>query len=78
MKVGNFRKLLEGLPDDAELVLSKDEEGNDFSPVSDITEGMYYSTETWYGEFFAMGDLDEDEQEEKDVGVQAFCIWPVN
>jgi len=38
MKVKKLIKILEKLNQDAEIMLSIDEEGNDFKPIIDVTE----------------------------------------
>jgi hypothetical protein len=61
-----MRKLLGAFSDDAEVVLSKDGEGNSFSPLSDLSRGRYVADTTWCGEFHG-----SDEGE-------TCCLWPVN
>jgi hypothetical protein len=54
------------LGDDTPLILSKDAEGNGFSPLAEMTVEFYAATSTWSGE------LDDDE------GVESIVLWPVN
>jgi hypothetical protein len=43
MKVKQLKLLLEKCNDDDVVVLATDEEGNRFSPLSDVEQGMTYS-----------------------------------
>lgn len=63
-------------PPGTPVIMSKDGEGNDFSPYADTSPGNYAATTTWYGEMFNDDDLDgrvEGEDYEKVV-----VLWPVN
>ena len=67
---------LKELPVDAVLVQSRDGEGNGFSPISELTLGVYLEDTTWSGEFT---DCDEDAGDLRERGaVQSVCIWPTN
>lgn len=55
---------------DAEVVMSRDAEGNGFSPLEQMTIGWYVAETTWSGEF-----SDEEEGEGTEAAV---CLWPVN
>jgi hypothetical protein len=69
--VKQLRERLALCPDDAIVVLSKDAEGNDFSPLpfdDGLAIGRYVADSTWSGEFRA-----DDEAE-----VVAVCLWPTN
>lgn len=67
---------LKELPADAVLVQSRDGEGNGFSPVAELTLGVYLEDTTWHGEFT---DCEEDEGKLRERGaVQSVCIWPTN
>jgi hypothetical protein len=69
--VKQLRERLALCPDEAIVVLSKDAEGNGFSPLPDgdgLSVGRYVADSTWSGEF--RGD-DPDE-------VVAVCLWPTN
>ena len=56
------------------IVMSKDAEGNNFSPLSDYSVGWYEPTCTWAGEYY--NDDDHDSESEDDVRV--VCLWPVS
>lgn len=73
MKVKDLKMLLNGVPDDFEVVLSKDGEGNGYSPLADHCVGQFDEEE---GEF---------EQYIDDAGTRvltisesnAIVLWPV-
>lgn len=50
MTVETLREVLDGLPDDMPVILSKDAEGNGFSPLASAGPGRYEPTSTWSGE----------------------------
>lgn len=61
---------LAGVPDDAELVLASDAEGNEFRPLSQAIVGVYIPISDGRGDFF------NDETESGGEGVPAVCLWP--
>ena len=48
--VGDLIDYLATQPRDRKVVMSKDAEGNGFSPLADASEGMYAADSTWSGE----------------------------
>jgi len=81
MKVKDLIELLGTLPGDMEVIMSKDGEGNGFSPwCGDHSVGEYTPETTWYGEF---SDSEEDDETgvETEIPVErqnAVVLWPVN
>lgn len=73
MTVRQLRETLADMPEDALVVLSKDAEGNDFSPVESAERSFslnyYRAITTWYGEI---------EEGERDGLPLALIIWPTN
>lgn len=69
MKVKELIKLLQKEDPEREVVMSKDAEGNCFSPFVEFSKGQYVPENTWSGEF--IGDREEE-------GKKALCLWPVN
>jgi len=61
---------LSELPPDAEVVMSKDEEGNRFSPYFAFSVGYYEPLNTWSGEF-------ESHDTARGGNINAVCLWPV-
>lgn len=68
MKVKELIELLQKEDPEREVVMSKDAEGNCFSPFVEFSTGTYTPDNTWSGEF--RSDEDKDEK--------ALCLWPVN
>lgn len=67
MKVADLKILLARYPDNFEVILSADGEGNNFSPLAEVVGGKYEETNTW------SGDFDPD-----DAAVNSICLWPTN
>ena len=72
MTVKEMIELLQDLPQDHKVIMSKDSEGNSFSPFEDYSEGIYTEETTWYGDWRQDEDLEKGEKE------NAICLWPVN
>jgi hypothetical protein len=72
MKVGELRKILDGIPSTFEVVLSSDGEGNSFSPLADTSEAEYQPLSTYDGEL-----ADEGSEEDRIVvNRNAVVLWP--
>lgn len=70
--------ILHDMPADAIVIVSKDAEGNGFSPLPDEywwSEGMYAPDTTWCGEYY---DPTDPDVEVPDNAVVAICLWPTN
>lgn len=80
------RKLAEfdHLPEDTVVVVAKDGEGNDFSPLDELQEGMYLVETTWSGEHYMTEEQrqahkhPDDYSEAPEEAVRAVVLWPVN
>jgi hypothetical protein len=77
MTVKQLKEALETLPDDMQVVMSKDAEGNDFSPVDEAGTGFYHPGSTWSGTFNAHLDPNCEVPMPESV-CNAVCLWPVN
>jgi hypothetical protein len=66
MKVHELMEILKWCNQDAEVLMSVDAVGNDFSAVSELNETHYLD-----GEMF-----DDDGNEIPDSAVPAVCLWP--
>lgn len=84
MKVKELKALLETLDDEYRVVLSKDSEGNSFSPLCDHTIAVYVPETTWYGDIYLseltpelrkQGYTEEDTYQGDD-GEKAVVFWP--
>lgn len=92
MKIKELIELLQQIEDqDALVVMSRDSEGNSFSPLAepDYNENWrYFPDSTWSGEmqmtkltdeWIEQGFTDEDVVEDtKGRSVSAVVLWPVN
>mgnify|MGYP003440574857 CR=1 FL=1 len=59
---------------DAILIIQKDAEGNDYSPLSNIDgEARYHAETTWHGEVYRMNDEDGPKD-----GAECVVLVPVN
>jgi len=83
MKVKELIKLLKKEDQNREVVISKDSEGNYYSPLSDWYTASYKADSTWSGEVGLeelTPELEERGYSEEDVldGVPALVLKPVN
>lgn len=69
MKVSELIEFLRWEPQDALVVMSKDQEGNSYSPLSSGCLGSYEAANTWSGKW---------DDEPLPEGTAAVCLWPVN
>jgi len=87
--VGELREALAGLDADLPIVMAKDGEGNDFSPLAVWeTNHRYEPTTTWSGEIYPTPESltevneDPDEYDTRDASdadaVKALVLWPIN
>ena len=61
MNVGELKKIIEGLPEDMQIVLQKDAEGNGYSPLSSTdTNSVYISDNPWSGFVFPINWTAQD------------------
>jgi hypothetical protein len=70
MKVKDLIEQLISLDPNLDLVMSKDAEGNKFSPIDEFTVGQYESETSWSGEF--------DDSAECESNPNSVCFWPKN
>jgi predicted Abi (CAAX) family protease len=85
MKIIDLKKIIEHLPDDMEIIIQKDSEGNDFSPLSEVDDNcIYIPDSTWSGDVyskeFSADDMlmSEDEWEEMKKKPSVCVLVPVN
>lgn len=84
--VADLRKQLCTLPGEAVVVMSRDSEGNGFSPLSSIADNSRYEPENaWAGEIRLKEltpDLKEQGYTEDDVAAETapecIVLWPTN
>lgn len=86
MTVKELRDMLVGLPDDMDVVMSKDGEGNSYSPLSDCNSNcIYIPDSTWSGDVVYMYHgaegvgMDQEEWEHFiKVNKRSLVLCPVN
>lgn len=77
MTVKELIEQLGKLNQNALVVMSKDSEGNSYSPLSDAEPRLYVAETTWYGEIVDPENL-EDDEEVPDDAVPCVTLWPIN
>lgn len=81
MNVKELRELLTELPDEMPVIMSKDEEGNHFSPLCELSPGRYQAVSTYSGEWYDPEDQNPNwtpEDEIPEDAIPAICLWPIN
>lgn len=72
MNVQQLREALEGLPDDLEVIVSRDEEGNGFRSLYEV-ERATAQKDGWEYDF--VDEADRDEYEASDL-IDVLVLWP--
>lgn len=85
MTVKELKQAIENLPNDMEVILQKDSEGNGYSPCAGAdanaiyVEDSSYSGEVYSTEWSAKDCcLEEDEWEELKSGPRSLILYPIN
>ena len=85
MTVKELKEEIKNLPDDMEVVLQKDAEGNGYSPLSGADpDAVYIPETTWSGDVYSMGwsaddaCMEEEEWAELKTMPRALVLHPVN
>ena len=86
MNVKMLKELLQNFNDNDLIVLSKDEEGNGFSPLADAEEVIYVPNSTWSGDIYykkLTPELEKEGYSEEDVyfgddAIEAVVLYPIN
>jgi hypothetical protein len=71
MTVKELIEELEKYPANTPVVMSKDAEGNGYSPARVVDLVHYETKNTWRGEIY-------DEKDAPEGAVPAVCLWPAN
>lgn len=77
MKVKELIELLSEMNPEHEVILSKDGEGNAFSPCGAHDVGQYVPDSTWSGEWRSSG-LPPDDGGCTQRQINAILLWPTN
>lgn len=82
IKVKELKDLLNDLPEDSYVILSKDGGGNGYSPFDGYARGKYIPENTWSGEFYSNKHLKNyDDKEKEDINknsVECVTLYPIN
>lgn len=85
MKVKELKELILNLPDEMEVVLQKDAEGNGYSPLSGADSNVVYVAETtWYGDIYSMewsaedACMSDEQWENIKAKPRTLILYPVN
>ncbi len=85
MKIKELKEVIKNLPDDMEVILQKDSEGNGYSPLYGVdSNAIYISESTWYGEVYDLDwtaddcCIEEDEWEEIKSKPKCLVLSPTN
>ena len=84
MRVKELKKLLNTFQDSDIVIIAKDSEGNNFSPLCDIEEGKYLAKNSWSGDVGLREltqELIDDGFREEDCfedGENAIVLYPIN
>jgi len=85
MTVKELKEAIANLPDEMEVVLQKDSEGNGYSPLSDVDpDAVYVPDSTWSGDVYSMdwtaddACMTDEEWEEIKSKPRTLILAPVN
>ena len=85
MTVKELKEAIANLPNEMEVVLQKDSEGNGYSPLSVVDPNAVYIPETpWYGDVYSMewtaddACMSDEEWEEIKSKPRTLILAPVN
>lgn len=75
MTVKELRDLLKDVDGDVLVIMSKDGEGNGYSPLADTNLGqyLYEADTTWSGDLIDVDEADADTE-----AVPCVVLWPTN
>lgn len=76
MTIAELIEMLKELDQNALVIMSKDGEGNGYSPmVDEFSTGTYEPETTWSGDFYSDA---EDGEEQDEAGQRCIVLWPTN
>ena len=76
MKVKELINKLKELDGELEVILSRDSEGNSYSPIWNCMEGFYFPSTSYSGEIYM--DEDYKDNPELEEGERAIVFFPSN
>ena len=81
MTVKELKTLIDTLPDNIQVIIQKDVEGNDFSPLADVdTDAIYIPKNTWSGDVYYNAEYCNSEEEWNEIkdNPKVLILYPVN
>ena len=85
MNIKELKEAIKDLPNDMEIILQKDAEGNGYSPLRGADpDSVYIAETTWSGEVYSMGwsaddaAMSDEEWAAIKSKVRALILFPVN
>ena len=86
MTLGEFREQTKDFDGEMLVVLSKDSEGNSYSPLANVGEMIYVPETMWYGEVYPSkltqelknSGCTEEDLYHGDNGKKAIVLWPTD
>lgn len=85
MNIKELKEAIKDLPDDMEVILQKDAEGNGYSPLEGADPNAVYIPEsTWDGHTYSLhwsaddACMDEEEWEEIKKKPKSLILYPIN
>lgn len=74
MNIKELKEILDNYDDKTNIIMSKDGEGNAFSPLAGYGDGLYVADSTWSGDIY-----NKDERDEAGDDAEAVIVlWPTN
>ena len=78
LRKSDLIKMLQSIEGDPVVIIQKDAEGDNFSPLSTIEGGFYYYPETtWSGYVVEDEDMDEEDYLDEDAH-KCILVYPIN
>ena len=80
MKVKQLKNLLNDFDDNMEVIVSRDEEGNGFSPLYVVEQGYYLPDCDYFGDVFCEQDIEDMKKDGEMINnlQDAIILWPKN
>jgi hypothetical protein len=85
MNIKQLKESIANLPDEMEVVLQKDSEGNGYSPLAGVdSDAVYIPDSTWSGDVYSIkwtaedACMSEEEWEEIKSKPRTLILYPVN
>lgn len=77
MKKNKLIEILNSIEGDLDIILAKDSEGNNFSPLANYSENLYEAETTCYGAIYPHQPDDEGDYVPENAD-DVIVLWPTN